>query len=781
MTRVPTKRNIAFQKVSTNPGRPPPRAAIRSSILWTACAFAALLAAAAISSGCGQARLGSSPSPTFSAAKTTPTPAATDVSRALATAHALWQAGDFEEAIMTYASSARMASGAQRQEALWSLARSAYARGDAQTARSALGDLLAAAPDPELQRQALLLLGVVRLSLGDDPGAEEALNRYLASDGPAAGYAHLRLAEIADRRGDHRAAVAHAERAIALDASPRFQADARFALASYQEAASLDAAAISTYWRLAYLPLGARPEDRAEALWRLAGLARRNGAGSLAERALMELARTYSWHPRALEAVQGANPPPLTAAERAYVLFQHRANDDAAAAFREALAEPGGDIARAHYYLGILAERAGDPQAALAEYDAAAELLPPGRDDAFLGQVLWDRATVVETVGTAEEAAAAYTAVADRAAVSEYAPEALFRAGLIWYRQGRADDAAGLWERYLGAATDAEGRARALFWLAKAAQAVGDAEAAARNLQAAASLAPGDYYSLRALALLSGQTWPPLQAVTPPMPDWAAIETWLAAAAGPEDVDATEAFFAQPAWRRALEMQEAGLEEEAKTEFANLLERATGRPWVLYRLSRAATDMGLTGLAARAAQRLAERFPGAPVGLLLLAYPAPYLDIATQYALANGISPLLLLALVRQESLYEPSAVSYAAASGLTQIIPATAVEIAAQLGDTDFRLPDLARPRVSLRYGAYYLGRQVQGFGGHLPAALAAYNGGPGNAGRWLQTAGSDPDLFLEGITFAETRAYVELVLENYAHYLYAYGLTSEPAIPLP
>ena len=774
------KRSIAFQKVSTNPGRPPSRAAVCPSLLWFARAFALLLAASATSVGCGQARLGSSPSPSSFPAKISPSPAPTDVSQALATAHALWQAGDFEEAISTYASSARMASGAQRQEALWSLARSAYARGAAQTARSALGDLLAAAPDQELRRQALLLLGVVGLALGDDPGAEEALKQYLASDGSAAHYAHLRLAEIADRRGDHGAAVAHAQQAIALDASPRFETDARFALASYQEAAALDAAAVSTYWSLAYLPLGTPPEDRAEALWRLAGLARQNGQDSLAERALVDLARTYPWHPRALEAVQSADPPALTAAERAYVLFQHRANGEAAAAFREALADPGADTARAHYYLGILAERAGDTQAALAEYDTAADLLPPGRDDAFLGQVLWDRATVVEAVGTAE-AAAAYTAVADRAAISEHAPEALFRAGLIWYREARAADAADLWERYLGAATGAEGRARALFWLAKAAQALGDVQAAARNLQTAASLATGDYYSLRALALLSGQTWPPPQAVTPPTPDWASVETWLAAAAGPEDVDATQAFFAGPAWRRPLELQEAGLEEEAKTEFASLLERATSQPWILYRFSRAASDVGLTGLAAQAAQRLAERFPEAPVGLLQLAYPAPYLDLATQYALANGISPLFLLALVRQESLYEPAAVSYVGASGLTQIVPATAAEIAAQLGDTNFRLPDLARPRVSLRFGAYYLGRQVQGFDDHLPAALAAYNGGPGNASRWLQTAGPDPDLFLEGITFAETRAYVELVLENYAHYLYAYGLAPRPAIPLP
>ena len=70
---------------------------------------------------------------------------------------------------------------------------------------------------------------------------------------------------------------------------------------------------------------------------------------------------------------------------------------------------------------------------------------------------------------------------------------------------------------------------------------------------------------------------------------------------------------------------------------------------------------------------------------------------------------------------------------------------------------------------------------GGNIPAALAAYNGGPGNATRWQEAAATaDPDVFLESIDFSETRAYVELVLENYAVYLYAYGLTSQPILPL-
>ena len=70
---------------------------------------------------------------------------------------------------------------------------------------------------------------------------------------------------------------------------------------------------------------------------------------------------------------------------------------------------------------------------------------------------------------------------------------------------------------------------------------------------------------------------------------------------------------------------------------------------------------------------------------------------------------------------------------------------IAADLGLADFRDADLLKPDVSLRFGAYYLAAQIDGFGGSLQAALAAYNGGPGNAGLWSDAAGGDPDLLLE------------------------------------
>jgi soluble lytic murein transglycosylase len=139
-----------------------------------------------------------------------------------------------------------------------------------------------------------------------------------------------------------------------------------------------------------------------------------------------------------------------------------------------------------------------------------------------------------------------------------------------------------------------------------------------------------------------------------------------------------------------------------------------------------------------------------------------------------------LLSLVRQESFFDASAVSVADALGLTQVIPATGQQIATALGVQDFKESDLLKPETSLRFGAYYIATQLQGFGGNTGAALSAYNGGPGNAARWSEAAGNDIDQLIEAIDFDETRRYVALVLENHAFYRYAYGLTDTLSLPL-
>ncbi len=716
---------------------------------------------------------GGDPSPSATPATPTPSPLPSSVPLDLELAGRLAYEGEFERAIAIYSAVAQRSTQSERRQALWTLARLQYQRGDNSGAEQSLRALLDEEVTPELRRLARFLLGTVAFAQGKADEAEEAFKAYLETDGAASAYARLRLAELAAGRDDYNTATALTGEALADNLPPSVQTDARFSLASYQEDAGDIAGALATYSAIA--ADAPRLTPRGEALWLAADLAYRTGDAEAARQSLVSLVTLYPWHDRAVEALShSALTSGVSLQDRALVLFSHRLNAEATDAFTSVLADPAeGDPADAHYHLGILAERAGNNDEALVQYDAAVALLPAGSNDALLGQNLWDRGLLFEALGRTEEAVADYASISDLAPTSEHAREALFRAGFLRFQQGLPNDATAFWQRLLAAPNDAASEARVSFWLAKVAA---DTGAARQHLRDSAAAAPLDYYGLRARAILDAETdFPAASETESAESDWPTIEEWLVSWAGPDITSDPP----DPGEARARELLQAGLAEQADIEFEQLLEDAQGQPWALYHLLRTLLVEGRASLSARAAARLAPAHSDPPRALLALAYPVEYADIVNEQAVQNGFSPYLLLALVRQESFYDPNAVSSADAAGLTQVIPATAADIAEQLGDEDFHNADLLRPNVSLRFGAHYLGSQLELFEGDISAALAAYNGGPGNALRWSESA-SDPDVFLETIDLTETRAYVKLVLEHYAAYLYTYGLTDIPSLPL-
>jgi soluble lytic murein transglycosylase len=146
-------------------------------------------------------------------------------------------------------------------------------------------------------------------------------------------------------------------------------------------------------------------------------------------------------------------------------------------------------------------------------------------------------------------------------------------------------------------------------------------------------------------------------------------------------------------------------------------------------------------------------------------------NLALSFANAEKLNPLFLFSVMRQESLFEGFASSGAGARGLMQIMPATGQEISTQMDwPQNFTPNDLYRPLVSIRLGARYLARQRDAFDGDLFTALAAYNGGPGNAAIWRDLSAGDPDLFLEIIRIKETRDYITQIYEFFNLYRLIY-----------
>lgn len=720
------------------------------------------------------------PSPTASP-EASPQPL--NPNRELAQADELRRNGQLEEAIAVYGTVARATKDEPQRRALWGLAQTYLDLQHYPEAAQVLQALLDRQPEPETARRAHYLLGLALAQTGLSQGAIAAFRAYIDSDGPAQPYARIHLADLLAALGQPKEAAAQLEQALLADLPAPVRSAALLDLGrSYARSGDADLA-LQAYQRL--LDEGPPAADRASALWGMAALYKLRGDRTNRLVSLQLIVREAPSQPQALDALgelelAGA---PASLFERAVVLFQHRLNQEAEIVFAEVLAgQPSPNVAgQAHYYLGILAERHADPQAALAQYEAALTADPSGP---LAAEAAWWRAQILEFSGRLEEAAGAYTALADAYPQSARAPEASFRAGLIRYRQGRYADAIAQWARYRDSAARPFQQARASYWLGRAARAVGDEASASDYFQQALLLAPWDYYALRAQASLAAEPPPSgddALSSSPPSPSWLEIEAWLASWAGPEEVGAAQGLLAQPRWQRGEELARAGLSQDAAQEFSALLSDLSSSPWLVYRLLRALYDLGETPSAARAAVSLLQAHQGAPKSLLAVAYPQEFLPIVTAEAKRNGISSMLLLALIRQESLFDPRAASSAGALGLIQIIPTTGQGIAQELGVNDFQTADLLRPNLNIRFGAHYLAAQLRLFEGDLSAALAAYNGGPGNALRWWEQAPEDPDLFLEAIDFSETNLYVQLVLENYALYRYLFNLTDKPSLALP
>jgi soluble lytic murein transglycosylase len=156
-------------------------------------------------------------------------------------------------------------------------------------------------------------------------------------------------------------------------------------------------------------------------------------------------------------------------------------------------------------------------------------------------------------------------------------------------------------------------------------------------------------------------------------------------------------------------------------------------------------------------------------------------DEATQ----NQLPPVLALSLLREESYFNPLALSGSGARGLMQLMPATAQEVAHQEGLSGFTVDDLYQPDVNVRLGCRYLGDLLVRMQGHPMLAVASYNAGPGAVTRWLQTLnsasssgdGGDADWFAEALPATETREYVRKVFGSAWSYHVLYKAPEENA----
>ena len=366
--------------------------------------------------------------------------------------------------------------------------------------------------------------------------------------------------------------------------------------------------------------------------------------------------------------------------------------------------------------------------------------------------------------------AAAFRAWADAHPASARVPEARFQEGFAHYKAENYLMAHDIWIDAAVKESRVEPKARLQYWSGKALIMLGDSANARARWRTVSTMRPSNFYTVRAADRLMGvNDWPagggdiPKSAAS--SADEAEVDAWINQWAAKSVIAPEDAL----SLRRAELFSRMALERTAGAELDGLIESTT-TPRMIYIAGRFALDRGLWFSATRAGQRLARLSPekspmDVPKAVRQLAYPSGYGPAVATESTRNEIGPLLLLSLMRQESLFDRYAVSTSNARGLTQVIPTTGAEIAKGSGITDFRADNLFEPNLSIAFGARYLAAQLKNFDGDVFRAIAAYNAGAGGARRWSPGVG-DPDIYVESIEYSETREYVKGIYQHHAAY---------------
>ncbi len=349
-----------------------------------------------------------------------------------------------------------------------------------------------------------------------------------------------------------------------------------------------------------------------------------------------------------------------------------------------------------------------------------------------------------------------YSYLATHFPSSRYAPSAHWRAGWLSYREGQYAAASKLFDEQIQLYPAASETVSALYWRGRLYETRDHyPQLAAANYRAIIRAYPEYFY-----AMLSRQRLTALGKVAPvedaklngfqPLPRPKLVDTF------PAD---------SPHLAKAKLLANAGLNEYVAPE---IQADPDSDSWSALAEAQIYASYDETFRALRAMKRALPYAATAPISAIPLPYwrilfPEPWWGTIRAEAAKNGLDPYLVASLIRQESEFNPNAISYANAYGLMQLLPRVGREMARQEGMRNFRTFQLLDPETNIRLGTRYLRQMLDRFGGVPAYALAAYNAGDYRVADW-QTAGpySGIDEFVESIPFSETRGYVQAILRN-------------------
>ncbi len=353
-----------------------------------------------------------------------------------------------------------------------------------------------------------------------------------------------------------------------------------------------------------------------------------------------------------------------------------------------------------------------------------------------------------------------YKYYADHFPEYKNAPIAHWRAGWLSYRQRLYTDAANLFDEQINRYPSATDTVAALYWRARIYEEVEHKPGrAAVNYRAIANRYQHYFYALMSRDRL--EKLGDAKTVSAPQEDH------NRQAPVPKLVDTFPADNPQLAKARLL--ANAGLNEYIADQIAADPDSSS---WSALAEAQIYASFGETFRAMRSLKRALPYASSAPIDSIPLAYwrilfPEPYWDTIKAESAKNDLDPYLVASLIRQESEFNPSVVSYANAYGLMQLLPSVGRQMAREEGMTHFQTFQLLDPETNIKLGTRYLKQMLDHLGDVPEYALAAYNAGERRVVDW-QSAGpyQGMDEFVEAIPFTQTREYVQAVLRNIETY---------------
>ncbi len=373
--------------------------------------------------------------------------------------------------------------------------------------------------------------------------------------------------------------------------------------------------------------------------------------------------------------------------------------------------------------------------------------------------------------GRIEGAINIYRQAAEAAGKTPTAVEALWQIGWVHYNEKRYAQSLLAFEESRAVQPLGSSAAQALYWKARTIEKLGDRQKAFDTFQLVCNEAPRSYYCQTGQARNSrvdqGKELTSDSRVA--LPDPSAPQAY--------------SLMTDVHYKRAEELQLLGWQHEAAEELLTLTPRLGQNRetalWLAGLLRSAGEYHRALSLVRTFYADVIER-GGADVGTKFweLAYPGGYFPIIRALPDTQRMEPQLIAAIIREESAYNPRAVSSAGALGLMQVMPQTGEKIAGQLEPQQlFRRDRLYEPCYNIRLGSWYLRYLAEKFTNNLVYVIAAYNAGPEIVSKWVQLRGDkDQDEFIESIPYTETRNYVKKVLRSYGEYKRIYPSQSDP-----